>query len=215
MTCRNVSGQPDTQQFANENDLPLIELDLTQQQSIAAAFEQLQQHTERLHLVMNCTGLLHDDGMQPEKRLEDLEMENLQRSFQLNSCAPLLIARYALPLLRHDEPGVMANISARVGSISDNRIGGWYGYRASKAAQNMATRTVAIEMKRRCKNLIVIGLHPGTVDTRLSSPFQSSVKPGQLKTPSESAQHLYDVINQVDKDASGKVFAWDGSEIPA
>lgn len=193
--------------------LSLLEMDLSSQGSIAAAFNRLAGQTDRLHLVMNCTGLLHDASMQPEKKLEDLEMENLQRSFQVNSSAPLLIARYALPLLQHDEPSVLANMSARVGSISDNRIGGWYAYRAAKAAQNMATRSLAIELQRRSKNTIVVGLHPGTVDTGLSQPFQSSVKPGQLQTPEQATQHLYTVINRLGSADSGKVFAWDGVEI--
>ncbi len=193
--------------------LTILQMDITDQESVATLFNELNNHTDRLHLVMNCSGLLHDGALQPEKRLEDLDFENLHRSFSVNTIGPLLIARYALALLKHDESSVVANMSARVGSISDNRIGGWYGYRASKAAQNMATRTVAIEMKRRSKHTIVVGLHPGTVDTSLSKPFQRGVKPGQLKTAAQAAASLCQVIDGLQTEDSGKVFAWDGSEI--
>jgi NAD(P)-dependent dehydrogenase (short-subunit alcohol dehydrogenase family) len=191
-----------------------LKLDVTQQQSIETAFTEIQNLTDHLHLVINCTGLLHNgEGLQPEKRLEDVNADNLAGSFAVNATAPLLIARYALPLLRHKERSVLSNISARVGSISDNRMGGWYAYRAAKAAQNMITKTIAIELSRRSPNTICVGLHPGTVDTGLSQPFQKNLKPGQLTTPEQSAQYLYDVISGLKHNDSGKVFAWDGSEI--
>lgn len=215
ISCRDtaLANNQALTQLVEQYKLSPLAMDLDDQQSIEHTFNKLAEYTDRLHLVMNCTGLLHAGDMKPEKRLEDLQMENLQRSFQVNSSAPMLIARYALPLIKHDEPSVLANMSARVGSISDNRIGGWYAYRAAKAAQNMATRGLAIELQRRSKQTIVVGLHPGTVDTSLSQPFQSSVKPGQLKTPAQAAQNLYDVINQLGTADSGKVFAWDGAEI--
>ncbi len=195
------------------SQLTLLEMDITEQQSVLSCFATIAENTDRLHLVMNCSGLLHDDGLRPEKRIEDLDSEKLLKNFSINSVGPMLIARYAFPLLKHDEPGVLANMSARVGSISDNRIGGWYGYRASKAAQNMVTRTLAIEYKRRSPNTICVGLHPGTVNTALSKPFQSAVKPGQLKTPAQAAKDLFQVIKNLSVQDSGKVFAWDGSEI--
>ena len=200
-------------QHAHTQQLQILEMDIGQEPDIQSVCEHLQTSCDGLHLVFNCSGLLHDAAMQPEKRLEDLTQDRLQRSFLINSIGPMLLARYALPLLKHDETSVFANMSARVGSISDNRIGGWYGYRAAKAAQNMATKTIAIELKRRSRNTIVVGLHPGTVDTDLSRPFQSSVKPGQLKTPMQAAAHLLQVIDGLSADDSGKVFAWDGTEI--
>ncbi len=195
------------------SQLTLLELDVTDQQSVAACFTAIAESAERLHLVMNCSGLLHDENTRPEKRLEDLESNQLLKNFQVNSIGPMLIARYAFPLFKHDEPNVLANMSARVGSISDNRIGGWYGYRTSKAAQNMATRTLSIELKRRSPTTICVGLHPGTVNTGLSKPFQRAVKAGQLKTPAQAAKNLYSVIDKLSAQDSGKVFAWDGSEI--
>ncbi len=191
-----------------------VTMDVTRQISIENAFTEIQNFTDLLHLIINCTGLLHHgNALQPEKRLEDVNADNLAESFSVNATAPLLIARYALPLLRHKQRSVLSNISARVGSISDNRMGGWYAYRAAKAAQNMITKTIAIELSRRSPNTICVGLHPGTVDTALSQPFQKNLKPGQLTTPEQSVQYLYDVISGLKHNDSGKVFAWDDSEI--
>jgi NAD(P)-dependent dehydrogenase (short-subunit alcohol dehydrogenase family) len=106
-------------------------------------------------------------------------------------------------------------LSARVGSISDNRLGVWYAYRASKAALNMILKNAAIEMARRYKKASIIGLHPGTVDTTLSKPFQRQVQEGKLFTPEYSSVCLLKVINDFEPEQSGKVFAWDGKEVPA
>jgi NAD(P)-dependent dehydrogenase (short-subunit alcohol dehydrogenase family) len=197
-----------------KDQIILVTMDIAQQHSIEKGFSSIQNLTDKLHLILNCSGLLHkDNGLQPEKRLEDINAENLAESFSVNATAPLLIARYALPLLRHKEKNVLSNISARVGSISDNKTGGWYAYRAAKAAQNMITRTIAIELSRRSPDTICVGLHPGTVDTALSQPFQKNLKAGQLTTPEQSANYLYNVISGLKNEDSGKVFAWDGSEI--
>jgi NAD(P)-dependent dehydrogenase (short-subunit alcohol dehydrogenase family) len=110
---------------------------------------------------------------------------------------------------------VFAAISARVGSISDNRLGGWYSYRASKAALNMLLKTAAIELGRTRKELVVLGLHPGTVDTGLSKPFQSNVSEGKLFTPEQSARYLLEVIDGVTPEHSGSVLAWDAQTVPA
>ncbi len=215
---RDRSGHLDalkTLQDEHNERLHLLSVDITRESQLAAAFERIRKLRPTLNLVMNCTGLLHDDTvLQPEKRLEDVSADNLARAFAVNSSAPLLIARYALPLLRHDGPGVIANLSARVGSIGDNRIGGWYAYRAAKAAQNMITRTLSIELQRRNMTTICVGLHPGTVDTALSRPFQKHLQAGQLHTPEQAAADLLHVIRGLDAGDSGKVFAWDGSEIP-
>ena len=199
---------------AEPRKLSLLAMDITAQDSIEAGFRLIGEKTGRLHLVFNCAGLLHDQDLRPEKRLEDAALDNLLKSFAVNAAGPLLIARYALPLLKHEQPSVLASVSARVGSIADNRLGGWYAYRASKAAQNMITKTLSIELARRSPNTICVGLHPGTVDTRLSKPFQANVRAGQLKTAAESAGHLYRVINRLKPADSGKVLAWDGGEIP-
>ena len=124
-----------------------------------------------------------------------------------------MTARYFLPLLRRDKKSVFTALSARVGSISDNRIGGWYGYRASKAALNMILKTLSIEFGRRHKQAVILGLHPGTVDTTLSEPFQGNVPDGKLFTPEYSVEKLLAVIDKVDANDSGKLIDWAGKEI--
>jgi len=121
-----------------------------------------------------------------------------------------MTAKYFVPLLRRDEKAVFAALSARVGSISDNRLGGWYAYRASKAALNMVLKTLAIEIGRRFKNQIIVGLHPGTVDTDLSKPFQGNVPEGKLFTAEFSAEKLLDVVDGLSAEDSGNLFDWAG-----
>ena len=212
--CLNKFECLDTLKSNYKSQLIPISMDVSSQKSVGKAFSLISEHTNKLHLIINCTGLLHnDEGLHPEKRLEDVNTDNLVQSFTVNSIGPLLIARYALPLLRHEERSILSNISARVGSISDNRAGGWYAYRAAKAAQNMITKTLAIELNRRSPHTICIGLHPGTVNTKLSKPFQRNLKLGQLTTAEQSVNYLYKVITGLEKKDSGKIFAWDGSEI--
>ena len=210
----NKSEYLNTLKSDYKSQLILVSMDISAQESVEKAFSFISGHTNKLNLIINCTGLLHNNkGLQPEKRLEDINTDNLVQSFTVNSIGPLLIARYALPLLRHDDRSVLSNISARIGSISDNRAGGWYAYRAAKAAQNMITKTLAIELNRRSPNTICVGLHPGTVNTKLSKPFQRNLKLGQLTTAKQSVNYLYKVITKLEKKDSGKIFAWDGSEI--
>ncbi len=171
--------------------------------------------TDRLDLVIYCIGVLHDEerGMQPEKRLEQVDADAMNRQFAINATAPLLLARELSALLPRKDPCVWAHLSARVGSISDNHLGGWYSYRASKAAQNMVTRTLAIELGRRHRGLACVALHPGTVASPLSAPFRSSEAKGVMK-PEASVAHLLEVMDGLEAGSSGRFFAWDGSEIP-
>jgi NAD(P)-dependent dehydrogenase (short-subunit alcohol dehydrogenase family) len=169
-----------------------------------------------LHLVIVATGLLHDgDGLRPERTWRALDADAIARAFAVNAAGPLLIARHALDRLATGEKAVFAALSARVGSISDNRLGGWHAYRMSKAALNQGLRTVAIELKRRNKTAIACGLHPGTVDTDLSAPFQANVPDGKLFTPAFSAERLLGVIDRLTPADSGAVFDWKGETIPA
>lgn len=193
-----------------------VVVDIGDAASIAALAEQITAVTPRLHLLINAFGFLHDAdaGIRPEKRLEDLTPEGLARNFAINAAAPALIARYFIAPLSHQERAVHASLSARVGSISDNRLGGWYAYRMSKAAQNMFTRSLAIESARRAKRLICLALHPGTTDTALSEPFQSRVPEGKLFSPEFAAGKLLDVIDAAGIEDSGRFFAWDGATIP-
>lgn len=187
-------------------------IDLTDEASIAAAAERIARGAPPT-LVIVATGLLHDGARGPEKSLRDIDPDWLARNFAVNAIGPALVAKHVLPLTPRTGRIVFAALSARVGSISDNRLGGWYGYRAAKTALNQLIRTIAIEDKRRNSSGIVVGLHPGTVDTALSKPFQANVQPGHLFAPGRAAVQLLDVIDGLRAPDSGKVFAWDGVEI--
>lgn len=189
-------------------------LDLEDEGSIRGAAAAVRERAPQLDLLFLGSGVLHDGALAPEKRLEDLQGDGLAKSFAVNAIGPALVARHFFPLLRHDRRAVFAALSARVGSIGDNRLGGWYAYRASKAALNQLIKTLSIEAGRRAKHLICVGLHPGTVDTALSEPFQGNVPAEQLFTPAKAATHLLDVIDGLDRADSGRVFAWDGQPIP-
>lgn len=165
-------------------------------------------------IVVVATGALHDEnGLAPEKRMADLTADNLAQAFAINAIGPALVAKHFLPLLPRHCKTVFIALSARVGSITDNRLGGWASYRASKAALNMLLKTASIEHRRTHPLSVVAGIHPGTVDTRLSKPFQSRLQPGQLFTPHLAAQQIHQVITQLTPADSGGLFAWDGSTI--
>lgn len=164
-------------------------------------------------LIIVATGLLQGQGIEPEKNMRALNLDAMHTSFAVNTFGPALCAKHFLPLLRRDAKAVFAALSARVGSISDNRLGGWYAYRASKAALNMMIKSLSIEVGRRFKQQAIIGLHPGTVDTGLSKPFQGNVPEGKLFTPAFSAEKMLDVIDQISAAESGSLFAWDGQAI--
>lgn len=184
-------------------------LDLTDPASIAAAAAALPAPPD---LVIVATGLLHADGIAPERALRQLDATAFTRAFAVNAIGPALVAQALLPLMPKGRKTLFAALSARVGSISDNRLGGWHAYRASKAALNQLLRTIAIEQMQTNPESIVIGLHPGTVDTGLSKPFQRGVK--TLFTPAESAGHLLRVIDTATPAQSGLVFDWQGEAIP-
>ena len=182
--------------------------------SIADAVEGMRESPPTLVIV--ATGVLTlDDGSGPEKSLKQIDAETMARTLMLNTVGPALVAKHMLPLFPRNRRSVFAALSARVGSISDNRLGGWHSYRASKAALNMLIRNYAIELGRTHEQATVVGLHPGTVDTRLSEPFQGNVPESQLFTPERSANHLLDVISALTPTDSGKCFDWKGEEIPA
>ena len=179
-------------------------LDLTDEASIAAAANRI---GGPLDLVIVATGILGT----PEKAMRDLSADALARYFAVNATGPALVAKHFLPLLAKDRRAVFAALSARVGSITDNRLGGWYGYRASKAALNMLVRTLAIELARTRPQALCVALHPGTVDTALSKDFQKGVP--DLFTPQRSAAAMLDVLGRLTPADSGGCFAWDGSRI--
>jgi NAD(P)-dependent dehydrogenase (short-subunit alcohol dehydrogenase family) len=163
-------------------------------------------------LVIDATGFLHDDRQQPEKSWQQLDAVKIARSFALNAVGPALIMKHLLPRLPRSGKSVFATLSARVGSISDNRLGGWYSYRASKAALNQLVRTAAIELARRSPDALCVALHPGTVATALSSPFSATGL--EVVPPSAAARNLLAVIDQLPLDANGGFFDWRGQRVP-
>ncbi|WP_414517066.1 SDR family NAD(P)-dependent oxidoreductase [Nostoc sp. PCC 9305] len=191
-----------------------LEMDITDELQIIEAVQKIHTQIDKLYLVVNCVGLLHEDTLQPEKSLRQINSENLLRYFQINSIGAVLLAKHLLPLFRHGDRSVFATISAKLGSIGDNQLGGWYGYRASKAALNMLMRTAAIEYKRSCPKALVVTLHPGTTDTRLSRPFQGNVPAEKLFSVERTVTQLLAVIEQLQEGDSGQFFSWDGSRLP-
>ncbi|MEO1718929.1 MAG: SDR family NAD(P)-dependent oxidoreductase [Pseudomonadota bacterium] len=167
-----------------------------------------------LHLTIVATGLLHDgETVAPEKDWRHLNADTMGRVFHVNTIGPSLVAQAFLPLFPKDQHGVFAALAARVGSITDNGIGGWYSYRASKAALVMIIKSLAIELQRKKRQTVIVGLHPGTVDTGLSQPFQANTRPGQVVAPDQAARDLLSVINSLDHSKSGLHFAYDGASI--
>jgi len=201
-------------QHAYADRLIRIDADITDEDDLESLREKVQKRTHTLHLVINAAGLLHSADVQPEKSLEQVTKANLERVFSLNAFAPILLAKALVPLLSHGEPAVFASLSARVGSIGDNRSGGWYGYRASKAAQNQLMKTFAIELARRNRNACCLLLHPGTVDTPLSAPFQARVPAKKLFTTDRAATQLLEIIAGSSSADTGRFIAWDGTNVP-
>lgn len=194
--------------------LQLHDVDLTDAAAIDAFGTQAVALPGGLHLLLNCAGILHADGIRPEKALSQVGIDALQRVFALNAFAPILLARALQPAFRHGRPAVLASVSARVGSIGDNALGGWYAYRASKAAQNQLWKTLSIEMRRVNPAAACVLLHPGTVATALSAPFNAGVPAARLFTPERAARRLLAIIAGVEVGDSGRFIAWDGSDIP-
>ena len=189
------------------------EFDFSDEENISRLASTLER-TGKFDLIIIASGFLHNQDIKPEKTMRSMSLGNLQANFAINTFGPALTAKHFLPLMRKNQKTVFATLSARVGSISDNRLGGWYAYRASKAALNMITKSLAIENGRRNKDCIIIGLHPGTVDTDLSKPFQNNVPKEKLFSADDSAQKLISVINQVTSDDSGYLLDWAGLKIP-
>lgn len=165
-----------------------------------------------IRLIVDATGFLHDGEQRPERALRELDPARLAHAFAINAIGPALLMKHFLPLLPRTGKAGFATLSARVGSIGDNRLGGWYGYRASKAALNQFVRTASIELARRAPAAFCVALHPGTVATPLSAPF-ATPGPG-LHRPDEAARHLLAVINDLDASASGGFFDWRGTPVP-
>ncbi|AFY39579.1 short-chain dehydrogenase/reductase SDR [[Leptolyngbya] sp. PCC 7376] len=194
--------------------LVCLQVDITIEADIQEAIATIKQKTMTLNEVIYAVGVLHDGQMQPEKSLRHIQSENLVSYFQVNAIGAVLWAKYLLPLLRGSNPAIFAVISAKVGSIGDNGLGGWYGYRASKAALNMLLKNVSIEWRRVAPNIIVALLHPGTTDTELSKPFQKNVPEGKLFPPEKTVTLLRTVIDNLTPQDNGEFFSWNGDRLP-
>ena len=216
-TARNAMRSDTLQALAASSsaELHLLNVDVTEEASVAAAAQYLHDQAATIDLLINSAGILHQpDGIQPERRLADVAPGNLELSFRVNAVGPLLVAKHFTALLPRDRHTVFASLSARVGSIGDNRLGGWYAYRAAKAAQNQITRTLSIELRRRRPRLVCVGLHPGTVATELSAPFTHDHSQRQVFPPDVAAGQLLRLISRFDERSNGRFYAYDGSEIP-
>jgi len=208
------TSQPD---FAADN-LYWLPMDISNEKSIEQATADIKQQTTHIDWVINCVGLLHTPHNQPEKALRQLETDFFLQNMQINALASLLIAKHIKPLLAKsarnaDKPAIFATISARVGSIGDNELGGWYSYRMSKAALNMGMKNLSIEWSRSLKDVCVVVMQPGTVDTQLSSPFQGNVADEKLFSPAYSAERLLEVLDRMTAAQSGSFVDWAGESI--
>ncbi|QXC52802.1 SDR family oxidoreductase (plasmid) [Agrobacterium salinitolerans] len=186
------------------------DLDITDEKSVAAAASRLGDQRGTFDLIFNATGALTIDGVGPEKSIKAIDPLQMAKQFAVNAIGPALLLKHFAPLLKREEKCVFASLSARVGSIGDNRLGGWISYRASKAAQNQIIRTAAIEIMRTNSQAIVVALHPGTVATDLSQPF---TKGRDRFEPEESAARLLNTIDALTAGQTGQFFAYDGARI--
>jgi NAD(P)-dependent dehydrogenase (short-subunit alcohol dehydrogenase family) len=191
-----------------------LAMDVRAESSIEWAAEKVASEQPALHLLICAAGMLHEGSTQPEKRFEQVHQTSMEHAFAVNAYGPLLTARHLLALMPHDERAVIANISAHAGSITDNRLGGWYSYRASKAAQNMFTRTLAIELSRRAPKAICVALDPGSMDTDLSRPYRRNVHAEDLASPDHAASRLLVLIDSLGTEHSGQFLRWDGHLLP-
>ena len=194
---------------ASHEKVCTMPVDLCDEETIEAAAQRLGE----LDLVVIATGLLHDGDLKPEKTWRSLDPSMMRRVFEINTIGPALVAKHVLPLLPRDRRAVFAALSARVGSISDNRLGGWHSYRASKTALNQLIRCFSIELAAKRPQAICVGLHPGTVDTDLSKPYQPGVPDDKLFAADQAARNLLGVLDSLTPLQSGRVYDWAGVEI--
>jgi NAD(P)-dependent dehydrogenase (short-subunit alcohol dehydrogenase family) len=191
-------------------NVSLQRLDLTNEPAIRDWAAQIGE----IDWLINAVGMLHTPAQRPEKTIRHIDPAFFLQSMSINTVPTLLLAKHLYGKFRHGRPAVFATVSAKVGSIEDNRLGGWFSYRASKAALNMCLKTLAIEWRRSLPNVAVTALHPGTTDTALSRPFQHNVPTGQLFTPEQSVNYLLDVLDSLKPADSGRFLAFDGEELP-
>ena len=213
LTARNPQDSEGFRQLQPSENVQWFNLDFLNSDQIASTGEAILTATPHIDRVIVTAGVLHNGEIQPEKRVGALETEAMLHLYQVNAMGPVLFLKSLWPALRRAHPVTAASLSARVGSISDNRLGGWYSYRASKAALNQYMRTLSIELARYNDQAKIVTLHPGTVETDLSKPYRSQVAQGQLKSAAESADQLWAVLDRLSAGDSGGFFAYDGQPI--
>ena len=187
---------------------------LERPESVAAVREFLATEDVLPDWVINCCGILHDESHGPEKALDQCSDDWLLESMRINLLTHLHLAQALGPLLKPRQPLLWASLSAKVGSIEDNQLGGWYSYRMSKAALNMLVKNLSIEWGRRLDSSCVVAVHPGTTDTALSKPFQKNIAADKLYSPELSAERIVGVLRGLKDTDSGQLLFWDGSAIP-
>ena len=195
----------------DNNKVKHFSIDIENESSIENAAKSVEE--TNFDEIIIASGLLHTNEFGPEKSIKDLKADNILKVLNVNTVGPAIIGKYFLPLLNKDNKSVMAFLSARVGSISENKLGGWYSYRASKSALNQVIKTFSIELKRTNPKAIIIGLQPGTVDSELSAPFKRSVSNNKLFSAEYSVSQLLEVIERADDSSSGNLISWDGEII--
>lgn len=223
-TCRNCTGATRLLELKNQfaERLNILPLDVTVESTIEESAKFITERYGSLNLLINASGILSIPSvLQPETTLSKVQKSSMMLAYEVNAVGPILVIKHMWPLLKagggfgtERDVAVVANLSARVGSIGDNRLGGWHSYRASKAALNQLTKTISVEFARKKDPVACILLHPGTVDTDLSRPFQRNVPSDKLFTKEFSVQKLLNIINNTKREDNGKFFAWDGQEIP-
>ena len=214
LISRDVSADDLLYRDRNNSNVNIITVKDYQLQSIEQAIEEIATYNHApITRIFICNGILHNQSIQPEKRIEELTVESFNQVMASNALTPMLWIQQLMPTLTGNSPCKIVVFSARVGSISDNRLGGWYSYRASKAALNMMLKTAAIEIARRNKNIKIIAFHPGTTDTPLSKPFQKNVPTNKLFTCDFVASQLLAIVENSSYDQTASYLDWQGKSI--
>uniref|UniRef100_A0A1A7W7E7 C-factor n=2 Tax=Iconisemion striatum TaxID=60296 RepID=A0A1A7W7E7_9TELE len=228
-TCRNPTEATELRGLTGQHPdrLTVLKLDVNQEEEIRGAAEQVKQNFGRVDLLINSSAMLHPSG-RGETSLRDVSAQGVISTLTTNTVGPLVMAKYFAPLLQtgsggfgkqpaekaKHHSGIIVNITAKVGSIGDNGLGGWYSYRMSKAALNMVTRNLSIELGRSRPKVVCVSIHPGTVNTDLSRPYHKNVPKEKLFSPEHSVSCLMSIINSLHIEKTGKAYSWDGTELP-
>ncbi|XP_067092872.1 C-signal [Osmerus mordax] len=228
-TCRNPENAVELLNLASQHPgkVTVLKLDVNREDDISSAAEKVKQSFGTLDLIINSSAMLHPSG-KGETSLRDVSAQGIISTLTTNTVGPLVMAKYFAPLLQKgaglfgqqppekakQHSGIIVNMTAKVGSISDNALGGWYSYRMSKAALNMATRNLSIELGRSRPRVVCVSMHPGTVDTDLSKPYHRNVPKERLFSTQHSVHCLLGIIDTLNIGKTGKAYNWDGSELP-